>query len=157
MTYLKQNRPGRWEIRESRVTPAGPRSRTLATFASLDHSHLVLAKSRAENEFDESAIIEAARRVGAPVESAPADSAAAALLRALGDGHSLAPGLRQLLQDALATGKQSPATEEALGHVGKSAEQRGAELVDLMLLGDAIPSRAKPSKLTFPVIPAGSI
>ncbi|MGB0871506.1 MAG: hypothetical protein ACPGYP_00035 [Solirubrobacterales bacterium] len=157
MAFLKQSRPGRWEIRESRVTPAGPRSRTLATFASLDHSHLVLAESRAQNEFDESAIIEAARRIGVPVRLSPADAAGTELLRALGDGHAVAPGLRQLLLDALTNGKHSPVTEEALGHVGKSAEQRGAELVDLMLLGDAIPSRATPSQLTFPVIPAGRI
>lgn len=100
----------------------------------------MLAKSRAESAFDEIAITESARRAGAPVALAPADAAATALLRALGDGHAPSPGLRRLLLDALAATKNSPETEEALGHVGKSAEQRGVELVDLLLLSDAFPS-----------------
>lgn len=155
MAFVKQSRSGRWEIRESRATPAGPRARTLATFATLDHEHILLAGSRAESAFDADAITEAARRAGAPVALAPADAAATALLRALGDGHSPAPGLRRLLLDALGNTKIAPETEEALGHVGKSAAERGAELVDLMLLSDAIPTKAPTADLAFPPIPPG--
>lgn len=157
MAFLKQNRSGRWEIRESRVTPAGPRARTLATFATLDHEHLLLAKSRAEGPFDEASVAEAARRAGAPVALLPADAAATALLRALGDGQVPSPGLRRLLLDALASSKYSAETEEALGHVGKSVDERGTELVDLMLLSDAFPAKASTAELKFPVIPPGCV
>lgn len=155
MAFLKQNRSGRWEIRESRSTPAGPRAKTLSTFATLDHEHLLIAKSRAEGSFDDDAITQAARRAGVPVALPRADAAATALLRALGDGHVPAPGLRQLLLDALASTRNSPETEEALGHVGKSADQRSAELVDLLLLSDAVPAKSSASELSFPVIPPG--
>lgn len=157
MAFLKQSRSGRWEIRESRATPDGPRARTLATFATLDREHILLASSRAEAVFDADAITEAARRAGAPVALAPADAAATALLRALGDGHSPATGLRRLLLDALSDKRSAPETEEALGHVGKSAAERGAEIVDLMLLSDAIPTKAPTAGLTFPPVRSGRV
>lgn len=152
MAFIKQSRPGRWEIRESRFTANGPRSTTLATFETLDHSHLVLASERAQGEFDEHAIVESARRAGAPVSLSPADQAATALLRAIGDGDSPSPGLRKLLTDALSGKQLRPATEEALGYVGKSAEQRGADLFDLMLLSDAIPAKRVSKTMSFPPI-----
>lgn len=152
MAFIKQSRPGRWEIRESRVTANGPRSATLATFESLDHTHLELAAGRAQSEFDERAIVESARRAGAPVSLSPADQAAMALLRAIGDGDSPSPGLRRLLADALSGRQLSAATEEALDHVGKSADQRGADLFDLMLLSDAIPARRVSKTMGFPPI-----
>ena len=36
MAYVTARRDGAFEVRESRSTPAGPRSRTLATFRELD-------------------------------------------------------------------------------------------------------------------------
>lgn len=154
MAFVTQNRSGRWEIRESRSTPAGPRSQTLATFERLGHAHLTLAASRAAGEFLPEAVADAARRAGAPVALGPADEAATVLLRAVGDGESLSPGLRALLLDALGKRKPRPSTEEALGHIGKSAEERGAELIDLLLLTDALPDSSAKSKLKFPGIPA---
>lgn len=156
MAFIKQSRPGRWEIRESRVTANGPRSTTLATFETLDHSHLVLAADRAQSEFDEQSIIDSARRAGAPVSLSPADKAAMALLRAIGDGDSPSPGLRRLLTDALSGRQLSAATEEALDHVGKSAEHRGADLFDLMLLSDAIPAKRVSRTMSFPPIASTS-
>jgi hypothetical protein len=153
MAYVTQNRSGRWEIRESRSTPDGPRSRTLATFERLGHVHLTLAASRASGEFVPEAVTDAARRAGAPVELGPADDAAISLLRAVGDGETVSPGLRSLLLDALGKASPRPSTEEALGHVGKTAEERGADLIDLLLLTDALPDRSRASKLKFPVIP----
>lgn len=153
MAFVTQNRSGRWEIRESRSTPDGPRSRTLATFERLGHSHLMLAASRSAGEFVPELVTDAARRAGAPVELGPADEAAIALLRAVGDAERLSPGLRRLLLDALGKGKPRPSTEEALGHIGRTAEERGADLIDLLLLTDALPDHSDRSKLTFPVIP----
>jgi hypothetical protein len=155
MAFVTKNKSGRWEIRESRATPGGPRSRTLATFDRLGHSHLELAASRAAGSFAPDSVASAARRVGAPVELPAADEAAIKLLRALGDGEPVSPGLRKLVLDALGAKTPAPATEEAFGHIGKSAEERGADLVDLLLLTDALPDRgAQSSGLEFPVLPA---
>ena len=154
MAFVVNNRSGAWEIRESRATANGPRARTLASFKSLDHRHIALAIERSENEVDAAAVIRAARKAGAPVALPAVDQAAIELLRAIGDGATLSPGLRRIISDAVSAGANSDETNEALSHVGKSPATRGAELIDLLLLTDAIPRRESWSKLEFPGIPA---
>jgi hypothetical protein len=153
MAYVTRNRTGSWEIRESRSTPAGPRSKTLASFKTLTHEHVVVASERSGGELDADTLIAAARKAGAPVSLAPADQAAIDLLRAIGDQQPLNPHLRGLLLDALSDGPSSDATNEVLEHIGKSPEERGAEAIDLLLLVDAVPRRDSWSRLEFPGIP----
>lgn len=138
MAFATETRPGRWELRESVKTPAGPRARTLASFAELDAEHIHLIVERSKTGVSAGDAVQAARRAGAPVALAPADAAAIALLRTIGDGRQISPGLKRLLVDALGDGPMRPATQEALEYIGLSAKQRGAQLVDLLLLTNAI-------------------
>jgi hypothetical protein len=156
MAYVTKNRNGNFEIRESQRTSAGPRSKTLASFRTLEHQHLVLAAERSSGELDRDALVAAARKAGAPVALAPADEAATQLLRAIGDGGKLNEHLAGLLRDALSEGPKADATNEAFGHIGISQEQRGAMIIDLLLLTDAIPRRDDWSRLEFPGIPETS-
>jgi hypothetical protein len=77
-------------------------------------------------------------------------------LRAIGDGAALDPRLRELLLDVLSDGPNADVTNEVLGHIGKSAQERGAAVIDLLLLTDAIPRRESWSQLEFPGIPETS-
>jgi hypothetical protein len=156
MAFVTKNRSGSWELRESRQTPAGPRSKTLATFKSLDHHHVLLAIERSESVLDEGTLVAAARKAGAPIALPPVEQAATKLLRAIGDGAALDPRLRELLLDVLSDGPNADVTNEVLGHIGKSAQERGAAVIDLLLLTDAIPRRESWSQLEFPGIPETS-
>jgi hypothetical protein len=153
MAFVTKNRSGTWEIRESRSTPAGPRSKTLASFKMLEHHHLVLATERSATELDTDSLIASARKAGAPIALSAADQAALDLLRAIGDQSNLSANLATLLRDALDEGPNSDSTDEAFGHIGKSPDDRGAEIIDLLLLTDAYPVTELRSALTFPGIP----
>jgi hypothetical protein len=141
-------RPGRrFEIRQSRTTPAGPRARTLATFRVLDDDVLARASERAGAALDVVALRASARRAGAPVAAHDGpDRAARALLAQLGDGHRPAPVLTALLADALAGTPDDPlhatlpdAARAVVPWIAASPEQRGAALRDLLLLADRLP------------------
>lgn len=67
MAYVVARPAGRFEIRESLHTPAGPRSRSLANFAVLTEGVLDKAAKRASRPFDPEALRAGARRRGAPV------------------------------------------------------------------------------------------
>ncbi len=103
MAYVTANRRGSFEVRESRATPAGPRSRTLASFRVLDGAAIERARKRSEAATppDAEELREAALRAGAPVAPEPVDRAAAETLRRLAKGDELDPMLRRLLLDAL--------------------------------------------------------
>jgi hypothetical protein len=144
-------RPNGWEIRESVSTESGPRSRTLATFKRLDEARIERARFRASRDFDRAAVINAALRAGAPVDGAPADEHAEALIRALERGGTPRPALRRLLAGHLRNEPDpTEATTGAAAWLGASAEERGTALIDLLLLADAIPSRRRSSDLSFP-------
>ncbi len=79
MAYVVQNRSGAWEIRESRTTAEGPRSRTLATFAVLTDEVMAAASARSASGLDPAGLRRAALRVGAPLREPAADRAAVEL------------------------------------------------------------------------------
>jgi hypothetical protein len=152
MAYVTKSRGDRWEIRESHSSPEGPRSHTLATFERLSDEDIARASERSGKPLDPEGIRAAARRVGAPVAHAPGNEAAIALLRAIGDGESLHPGLRKLLGEALGFRKTSANGEAILQSIGLSEQERAADLVDLLLLSDAVPARRN-AGLNFPPLP----
>lgn len=145
--YVARRANGSWELRESRATPRGPRSTTLATFRVLDDAAVARAVERSATAITADEVRAAARRAGAPVAASPANAAAAALLRELATGREPSPVLRRALTDALA-GKPPG---DAATWLGVSAERRGHALRDLLLLADRIPRRRAPARaLRFP-------
>jgi|HubBroStandDraft_2_1064218.scaffolds.fasta_scaffold02039_4 hypothetical protein len=66
MAYVVARPKGRFEIRESIHTPAGPRARSLAGFDVLTDEVLAKAARRAQRPFDLVAVLASGRRAGAP-------------------------------------------------------------------------------------------
>ncbi|MCJ7437323.1 MAG: hypothetical protein MUP97_06130 [Acidimicrobiia bacterium] len=156
-------RPGRrFEIRESRATPHGPRARTLATFRVLDDAVVARATERSASTLDVAALRASARRAGAPVavDNGP-DRAARALLAQLAGGHRPSPVLTALLADTLAgssSGARQPAIPDAARAVvpwlDATPAQRGHALRDLLLLADRLPP-PRTKRARFPkLVPA---
>jgi hypothetical protein len=67
MAYVVKKASGRFEIRESRLTENGPRSRTLVTFKVLTQDSLKLLKTRSKRPYSETKLIKQAIQKGAPV------------------------------------------------------------------------------------------
>jgi hypothetical protein len=164
MAFVTAGKHGRFELRESRSTPHGPRSRTLATFKELTDETIEKARSRAATPLSAEALREAALRAGAPVSGAPVDRAARDLLRRLAKGQTPEPMLKRLLLDALENDDRrdrptdhartvSDAARSVGEWVGASAKERGDALQDLLLLVDALPLRRRPRKIGFPRLP----
>lgn len=145
MAYVTAGRGGSFEVRESHVTPDGPRSRTLATFRELDTATIEKVVARAANPPSREELVQAALRAGAPVSGPPVDGAVRALLRSLARGEEPNPKLRRLLLDALAG--EGTSAEEWLG---TSLAERGEALRDVLLLADAVPIMARPERIGFP-------
>jgi hypothetical protein len=160
MAFLTARKNGTWELRESTATPAGPRSRTLASFRTLTGDVIEHARARATRPLDADEIRDLARRAGAPVDLAPADRAAGILLRELADGHEPHPILRALLIDALQEGPPARLGETPLSPAApadvlpfetshnarasaawltRTPAERGEALDDLLDLADQFP------------------
>lgn len=153
MAYVIRQKSGSWEIRESRATPRGPRSRTLASFRELTPEAIRQALERASAPLDAGEIRAAARRAGAPV--AGAGHAGARLIAALGGGPPPPPGLRRVLLEALGSRPRKAVTDNeraASEWLGASPERRGETLRDLLLLADRVPQRRRARALRFPRI-----
>lgn len=161
MAFVVPIKKGGFEIRESRSTPAGPRSRTLATFKELSAETIEKARSRALKPPSADELREAALRAGAPVAPAPVDRAARELLGRLAKGERPDPMLRRLLLDALAdedrsdrprdpSATVSDSARSVSEWVGVGAKERGEALEDLLLLADALPLRRRPETIGFP-------
>ncbi len=162
MAFVVPTKAGRFEIRESRNTPKGPRSRTLASFSELDESAIERARERAEGKPPSAEELRAAAlRAGAPVAPDPADRAARDLLSRLAKSEAPSPMLRRLLIDALENPDRSdrPADPEATVSssarsvsewIGASLRDRADTLEDLLLLADALPLRRRPAEIGFP-------
>jgi hypothetical protein len=146
MAFVTTGRSGAFEVRESRSTPTGPRSRTLATFRELDAPTIQKVLDRAEKAPTREELVHAALRAGATVAARPADTAARKLLRALARGDRPEPKLRRMLIDALSGEGSSSAAE----WLGTTLEERGDALKDLLLLADAVPIRSRPKTIGFP-------
>lgn len=155
MAFVVPTKRGTFEIRESRSTPDGPRSRTLATFRELTDEVIGKASIRAEKPLDPDHLRDAALRVGAPLAQAPADRAARELIAELGRGGEPAPKLRSMLATMLRDGSTPTAPENPRHAVAEwmaaTPKERGESLVDLLLLADALPSNGRKGKpLRFP-------
>ena len=153
MPYVVPRPQGTWEIRESHATPAGPRSRTLASFRTLTPEILARARARSSKTLGESELRSAALRAGAPVAASASDSAAAELLKQLASGHTPRPVLRGLLLDALRSEHRRPTgnAQAAAAWITATPREHGEALRDLLLLSDRLPSgRASRGPLLFP-------
>jgi hypothetical protein len=161
MTFIVPTKKGSFEIRESRNTPAGPRSRTLATFRELSEEVIERAQARAAKPLEAEELRAAALRAGAPIAGQPVDRAARDLLGKLAKGQRPDPMLKRLLLDALANEDRSDrpsnpaatvsdAARSVSEWVGASASERGEALEDLLLLADALPLRRRPETIGFP-------
>ena len=159
MTYIVPTKRGEFEIRESRNTPKGPRSRTLATFKELSDEVIEKARAKATKPPGAEELRDVARRAGAMVAPAPVDRAARELISELGKGSDLNPGLRRMLVDLLAKDAAPRSAGDAPHSVAEwmsaTPEERGRALVDLLLLADALPHGGRVGKpLDFPPLNA---
>lgn len=156
MAFIVQTRRGTFEIRESRSTPKGPRSRTLASFEELTDEVIEKAVQRASKPLTPDELRGAARRVGAPVARPAVDQAARELLAELGMGREPEPRLQRLLTAKLRQGAAGaitpPDPSSAVAEwMAATPADRGKTLVDLLLLADALPHGARRGKpLLFP-------
>jgi hypothetical protein len=159
MAFIVPTAPRRFEVRESRSTPKGPRSRTLASFTELTDTVIEKARQRATKTPAPKELRRSARRAGAPVRRPPAERAARELIAELAKGRELDPSLRQILLELLQKGYREgadpvPANEAARSvaeWMAATPEERGRALVDLLLLADALPHGGRKGKpLRFP-------
>jgi len=113
----------------------------------LDDSAIEKARDKAAQAIDAEELRRAARRAGAPVARSAVNQAARELIAELSKGHAPDLTLRHMLFDLLRNGgddspERSP-TREAEHAVAEwmaaSPHERGAALVDLLLLADALP------------------
>lgn len=154
MAYVVSGSSGSWEIRESRITPKGPRSITLATFHTLTTKTVERARKRSKRKITESELVNAALRAGASVTTSPANDSARALLSVINSGHEPSPIYKRLLRYSL--GSSEPALSDNVRSIGEwssaSLKRRGEALHDLLLLADSIPAAERPRKFLFPRI-----
>jgi hypothetical protein len=161
MAFIIPTKKGTFEIRESHSTPAGPRSRTLATFRELSEETIEKARKRAAKPPSAEELREAALRAGAPVARSAVDEAARNLLGKLAKDQRPDPMLKRLLIDALANDDRSNRPQDPSATVsdtarsvsewvGTSLKERGEALEDLLLLADALPLRRRAETIDFP-------
>ncbi len=164
MAFVVPARGGRFEIRESRSTPDGPRSRTLASFTELTADVLAKAAEKAERGLDFGDLRRSARRAGAPVAAPPVERAARELIAELAKGRRPSPSLRRILLELLQRGcaegaEPSPENDAARGAamwMAADAAERGRALFDLLLLADAVPAPTRRRRpLRFPKLESG--
>jgi len=158
MAYLVRRSPSRFEIRESRSTPRGPRSRVLASFLeTLTRDVLDRAIARAARPVNAAALVRRARTLGIPVLERSREPEARALLSRLRRGDPLDPVLAASLRRALARLPETPIPQslaEVSEWVGASAAERGAALRELLDLYGRIarsrPPRRRRERARFP-------
>lgn len=141
MAYVTMRSNGACDVRESRSTPQGPRSRTLATFRVLTPEVVEHARERAERPLAAEDLRRAAARAGAPIAPAAPDRAAGELLAELARGRRPRGALRRLLLAALNEDRDG-ATDNARAAgawIAATPAQRGEALRDLLLLADSLP------------------
>ena len=156
MAYLV-TRPGdSVEIRESRTTRRGPRSRQLARFSgALTPAILARAAALASRPFDAEALMRRAQVMGIPVEHRAPEHEARALLGRLRRADPIDPVIAGLLVRALDGVATEPVPEhlaDVAEWIGASPTERGAALRDLLdAFGQIAASR--PPLRTRPRVP----
>lgn len=158
MAYLVKRTGERIEIRESRSTPRGPRSRQLARFVgALTPAVLARAAANASRPFDPRALIRRARVMGVPIDEHPPEREARALLSRLRRRDPIDPVMAGLLVRALEGVPMEPAPEplaEVSEWIGATPADRGAALRDLLdtfgrIAASRPPRRTRPDE-SFP-------
>jgi hypothetical protein len=154
MAYVVARRSGTWELRESRMSSAGPRSHTLATFRTLTPEVIDRARARASKPLSPEDLRRAAARAGAPVNASAPDRAAGELLADLAAGRGPRPVLKRLLIAALQDerGEASDSARSAAEWIAATSRQRGEALRDLLLLADRLPPGRAAMRPRFPRI-----
>jgi hypothetical protein len=161
MAYIVARGNGAWEIRESHLTKAGPRSRTLATFKTLTPEVVERACQRSCKPLDPADLRRAVRRAGAPIALPPSDQASAELIAELAAGRRPRPALARLLLDALQVGDDALRVGDGRGldnaqsaaeWITASPQRRGDTLRDLLLLVDRLPRGHSRERERFPRI-----
>jgi hypothetical protein len=152
MAYVVARPSGAWEIRESRMTAAGPRGRTLATFRTLTPEIVEHARTRASRPLDPDDLRKAALRAGTPMAASAPNQAAGELLAELAAGRRPRPVLVRLLRAELDGGGEatSDSARAAARWVTASPQRRGEALHDLLLLADRLPSGRAREHRRFP-------
>lgn len=151
MAYVVARANGSWELRISRSTPSGPRSRTLVGFSELSPELAALASERSDGAVSPDDALAAARRAGAPIAPAPATGAAVDLAAALDRGETVPGGLARVIRAGLAEPGDASAAELAAARwVGTSPAQRGRALAELLDLADATGRAREAAPLAFP-------
>ncbi len=163
MAYVVATKSGRFEVRESHATEAGPRSRTLASFTEMEDEVIARAQTRAAGALDPLALRRAAARAGAPVPGPAVERSARETLRRVASGEHLEPMLRTLLLDALSqpgdagdaigpaeVRPTSDAARAATRWIGATLRERGEALRDVLELSDALPIRERDRDIGFP-------
>jgi hypothetical protein len=137
MAYVVRRPKGRFEIRESLHTAAGPRARSLAGFAVLTDDVLARAAQRAQRPFDEETVVASGRRAGAPV---------AATAGARGGARDSPRRFVEASRRMARAFRQPPTLRPV---------DPGAALIDLLGFADAV-TRSQPGRrrepLEFPVL-----
>ncbi len=143
MAYFTPRAKSKWELRESIMTTAGPRSRTLATFRVLSSQIIEHACRRSTKALDPTELKEIAVRAGVPVALSPVDKAARDLYVELRAKREPSPILRRLLVDELSDVDEGIPDEvcDAAMWIGATLEKRSSALCDLLLLADKLPSK----------------
>jgi hypothetical protein len=158
MAYLVRRQSDRIEIRESRTTPRGPRSRQLARFTGpLTPAVLARAQSRATRPFDAGSLIRRAQVLGILVRSSSPEQEARALLARLARTDPIDPVIAELLARALDGVNTAPVPEhlaEVSEWLGAPPSARGAALRDLLdtygRIAASRPARRTRAQATFP-------
>jgi hypothetical protein len=157
MAFVVARRDGRFEIRESVMTAAGPRARTLASFRTLTGDVLDKARARARMPVDAVLVRERAAALGAPVRAGGAAATARRLLGELRRGERLPPALVAALRRELSDARADhPDTlDGALEWIGVDDSVRGRVARDLLVLASRLPQRERPPRSAFPRIASG--
>jgi hypothetical protein len=157
MAFVVARRDGRFEIRESVSTPAGPRARTLAGFRVLSDDVLAEAEARATRPFDRTTVRARAHALHVPQATHAAAATARSLLAQLRSGETLPPALVSELRRVLParTGAIPDSLDDALEWAGVDDDARGRAARDLLRLSSRFPQRASAGETEFPRIASG--
>jgi len=155
MAYVVRRGDGRYEIRESVVTPKGPRARTLAIFRVLSEQVLDLAQARARTPFDRAKVAARAEHLGVPAGGETAAGDARRLLAGMRRGDRPPRALAEALRAELSGSRPRvpDSIPPVLDWLEATPERRGAALRDLLRLASRIPPRASArGPLAYPLL-----
>jgi hypothetical protein len=156
MATITSRRDGRFEVRESVRTAAGPRSRTLVTFRRLTDEVLDVAARRASRPFDRGAIVRRAEALGVPDARHRPAALARELVAELHRGGPLPEAWVATLRAALPArrGRHAAAMPDSIAPavewLGVDDAERGQTLRELLRLTDRVPVVRDPGPLRFP-------